>query len=250
MPLLGLTTRFSLYRVTRKLVSPVQPQGEEGKAAETSPSWFASISAKPDGKLRGHTGRATAVAFGPAGSNLVVSGGIDKQILVWRVDDDKQELLKTLSGHTRSVTHLAVTPDGKFIVSASLDGTLRLWDVESAQSSQPFDRGTDNVGFTSFALSKDGKRLVTCDKSGRLRVWDFEKAAACADRVRIQPRDRRDVSDPGRQTGRGREPWGFSVHDLTTGLRYFGDKKDDKLQASASWAWCSKTPTAESRSSN
>jgi WD40 repeat protein len=39
--------------------------------------------------------------------------------------------LRTLEGHTNSVTAVAVTPDGRTAVSGSSDNTLCVWDLES-----------------------------------------------------------------------------------------------------------------------
>jgi pimeloyl-ACP methyl ester carboxylesterase len=60
----------------------------------------------------------------------VVSAGGDGTLRLW--DSKTGEQLRTLSGHTGSVTACAVTPDGRFVVSASRDHTLRLWDAVSA----------------------------------------------------------------------------------------------------------------------
>ena len=42
-------------------------------------------------------------------------------------------LLRTLEGHSSSVSGVAVTPDGKRAVSASWDKTLKVWDLDSGR---------------------------------------------------------------------------------------------------------------------
>ncbi len=36
-------------------------------------------------------------------------------------------------GHTRDVTSVAITPDGKYIISGSDDKTIKLWDISSGE---------------------------------------------------------------------------------------------------------------------
>ena len=48
-----------------------------------------------------------------------------------------------MEGHTRDVTSVGFSPDGKFIVSGSVDNTVRVWDA------------TNGVEVVSFLLFQD-----------------------------------------------------------------------------------------------
>ena len=44
------------------------------------------------------------------------------------------ELIKTLSGHTKSILQIAFSPRDEIVAASSKDGTVRLWSVASGQS--------------------------------------------------------------------------------------------------------------------
>lgn len=81
-------------------------------------------------------------------------------------------MLRTLKGHTGSVTHVAVMPDGHRAVSVSEDKTLRLWDLESGQSLRTLEGHTDSVA--AVVVTPDGRRVVSASKDRTLRLWDLE----------------------------------------------------------------------------
>lgn len=162
----GQDNQVRLWKLSREIVP-----GGPGRAPR-----FASVSARPDGSLPGHTSRTTAVAFGPGAGGLVAAGAEDGRILVWRVGDAKPGPPRVLAG-AGPVVYLAVLPDGKSLLSAAegKEGVaVSLWNLEdqTAQSfPKPFDRGG------ALSVSRDGRRLAAVDRSGETRVWDVGKRA-------------------------------------------------------------------------
>jgi WD40 repeat protein len=61
--------------------------------------------------------------------------------------------LPTLTGHTKSVTAVAIAPSGLIAVSASDDNTLKVWDLLSGNEIDSFSAGG---GFNGCAISPDG----------------------------------------------------------------------------------------------
>ena len=79
----------------------------------------------------------------------------------------------TLRGHTREVTALAISPDGKTLATGSRDNTVKLWDV--ASRSKLFALDHDDYVF-GVSFSSDGKTLATAASAGvdfKVKLWDL-----------------------------------------------------------------------------
>lgn len=67
----------------------------------------------------------TSVAFSPDGKLLAMGTG--RAVHLWEVSTGNQ--VRTLEGHTESVTGVTFVPDGNSLASSSLDGTVRIWSL-------------------------------------------------------------------------------------------------------------------------
>jgi WD40 repeat protein len=93
-----------------------------------------------DGKLShtlsGHLLSVASVAVSPDGKTIA-TGSHDATIKLWNVPNSdgsagnptapQELLLQTLSGHSRGVSAVAISPDGQTIASTSQDGTVKIW---------------------------------------------------------------------------------------------------------------------------
>jgi hypothetical protein len=87
-------------------------------------------------------------------------------------------LIRITEGHSRGVSGVAITPDGRRAVSASHDKTLQIWDLESGQSVRTLQGHTSPVD--CVAVTPDGCRAVSAsgdliDDLPTLRLWDLER---------------------------------------------------------------------------
>jgi WD40 repeat protein len=81
-------------------------------------------------------------------------------------------LVRTLKGHTKNVTCIDMTPDGKLAISGSRDRTLRVWNLQDGECLRTLEGHTDEV--TSVSITPDGKLAISGGDDNALRVWDLE----------------------------------------------------------------------------
>jgi WD40 repeat protein len=108
------------------------------------------------------------LAFSPDGKQLAL-GGSDMQIHIVNPADGK--IVRSLPGHTSSVTGLAYHLDGKLLVSGSKDRTVRLWDSAGGQALKTLEGHTAWVQGVTFLAQ--GTRVASVSADQTVRVWDL-----------------------------------------------------------------------------
>jgi WD40 repeat protein len=78
--------------------------------------------------------------------------------------------LRTFTGHEKSVTSVAFSPDGRHILSGSRDHTLKLWDVETGKLVRSWEGGQGPI--YTVAFSPDGRQALSGGFEPVLRLWD------------------------------------------------------------------------------
>jgi WD40 repeat protein len=87
--------------------------------------------------------------------------------------DPHPGILRTLDGHTRLVSAVSLTPDGRRAVSGSEDKTLLVWDVETGECQRILEGHSEAV--TAVCITPDGRKAVSGGSgAGILRVWDLQ----------------------------------------------------------------------------
>ena len=129
------------------------------------------------------TGAVDAVAFSPDGK-LVVSGGRDHAVTVWKWNGKAGEELVRLKGHAGVVESVAFSSDGRRVASAGADGTIRIWSVAGLNSggrayeSQCLQYDEANATeVLSVVFSPDGRFIVAAGRD-TVRMWAQEAHAS------------------------------------------------------------------------
>lgn len=123
----------------------------------------------------GHEREALSVAA-DAQEDLVVSGGADCTLRVWRLTTGQP--LRVCEGHSGRVNDAEITTRGT-ILSASWDQTLGVWDPGSASY---VHQETGHRGWWVRGLSvlPDGRRLLSASSDQTVRLWDLETGTCLA----------------------------------------------------------------------
>jgi Prp8 binding protein len=118
----------------------------------------------------------TSVSFSLNGEKLY-TGGIDNDIHVYKLGEDKQE--DTIEGHQDTISSLSISHDGSYLLSNSFDETLRVWDIRPgvargrrlAKTMSGHSQGTDKT-LIRGCWSRDGL-YVACGSTDKcVYVWD------------------------------------------------------------------------------
>jgi WD40 repeat protein len=119
--------------------------------------------------------RAVAAGVLPDGAPVVISGGRDGTVRVWRLADGTP-IGKPLRGHDDWVTAVAagVLPDGApVVISGGRDGTVRVWRLADGTAiGEPLRGHTRWVRAVAAGALPDGSSIIVSSAGdGTVRVW-------------------------------------------------------------------------------
>jgi WD40 repeat protein len=134
--------------------------------------WDVATSQERPTLLTGEKVWFSNAVFTPDAKEVVSCYSRDNRVFTWDVATGKAH--RRLSGHTKPVTNVAISPDGRLAVSGGRDKTLFLWDLENGQELHRFPVNFEKC---SGAFSPDNKFILTYGDDPTLRTWDVESGA-------------------------------------------------------------------------
>ena len=123
-------------------------------------------------KLEVPSGKLNSYCFSPNGNLLAGSAG--RTIYIWDITGSNPHLIKTLVGHTGSITSLTFSSS---LISASEDKSVRFWQIDTSPTVQI---ATDMIstpptptGIWSTSLQARDGVAITSDAPGEVKIWDL-----------------------------------------------------------------------------
>jgi WD40 repeat protein len=115
--------------------------------------------------------------------NTLIGGG-DSNVIIWSWNSKKWkwERIRTLTGHSQSITSLVISPNGKNLISSSENQTVKFWDLETGKEINTFLKLDRQI--KTIAISPDGETLITSDEifhqinsqyrtDSSIKIWDI-----------------------------------------------------------------------------
>jgi WD40 repeat protein len=103
----------------------------------------------------------TPVIVTPA-SKLLHRGASQQAPKTWKCSH-------TLTGHSRSVMSVSLSPDGRLLASGSADKTVKLWNTGTGEHLLTLTGHTDDVNCVAF--SPDGRVLASAGLDRTVKLW-------------------------------------------------------------------------------
>jgi len=196
----------------------LSPAFDAAVAASFDGVWNICVSANRHSTHWRRCHRKFISSFAFVDEDRVASASEDKTVKLWTFPQGK--LIRCFKGHSRSVSHIFIRPDGKYMASVGEDRTVRIWSLTSYELVRVYswNKGsvrcatlifdgehlalgstdnsiriysTDGTGepielsghtdrVTGLSSLSEGNRLVSCSWDASIRVWDWRSGKEVA----------------------------------------------------------------------
>ncbi|HEY6285789.1 MAG TPA: hypothetical protein VIX20_09015 [Ktedonobacteraceae bacterium] len=116
-----------------------------------------------------HTDAVTTLAWSTRQPELVVSGGLDKQAVVWNTTSYTPQTIFT--GHTTAIESAAWASDSQTVATSSHGGVVRVWSAENGQQVHGFFMDAQ-LPMRAVSFASSGGQLAVGGDDGIVRLWN------------------------------------------------------------------------------
>lgn len=121
-----------------------------------------------------HAAPITSLCFDPHWQEtLLASGGDDGTVTLCPLQETTVTLQHLI--HTRSVTGVTISPNGKWLASSGSDDTVKLWHLATGALVHTLEGHTRDVN--AIAFTPDGHTLLSGGSDHKIKLWDVEKGS-------------------------------------------------------------------------
>jgi WD40 repeat protein len=105
--------------------------------------------------------------------NKLIIGGSDKTIKI--LDISTQKVEKILKGHSKAVTCLAISPDGRLLFSGSSDTTIKIWDLDKQEYIYEIQENRTEITCLVTDFIDEKLILVSGSSDGKVNILEVNK---------------------------------------------------------------------------
>ena len=116
-----------------------------------------------------HTDAVTTLAWSTRQTELLVSGGLDKQAVVWNTTSYTPQTIFT--GHTTAIESACWASDNKTIATSSHGGVVRVWNAENGQQVHGFFMDAQ-LPMRAVSFASSDAQLAVGGDDGIVRLWN------------------------------------------------------------------------------
>ncbi|KAI6201766.1 Platelet-activating factor acetylhydrolase IB subunit alpha [Aphelenchoides besseyi] len=117
--------------------------------------------------FKAHLSTIQDLCFDLSGTRFA-SCSADSSIKIWDFGDS-YECLKTLRGHSHTVSSVVFLPNKPAILSASRDGTIKQWDLTTGFCTHTYTEHEDWV--RRVCVNEEGTLFATCSNDKSIIIW-------------------------------------------------------------------------------
>lgn len=149
---------------------------------------------------KNHGKPITALRFFPGSGHLLLSASADTTVKIYDVYHDR-ELLRTYSGHSKSLSDIDFNLSGTQFISSSYDRMIKLWDTETGTCISKFTTGKnphcikfnlDPENSTQFLAGMSDKKIVQWDtRTPKEIVQEYDHHLAAINTITFVDNNRR-----------------------------------------------------------